>query len=225
MTKFITEILAEINKEPSKINLYKDNFTVKTLLEYSFDPEKVFLLPEGKPPFKPDAAPIGMSPSNLFQQIKKLYVFTRPDVSKLRLEQLFIQLLESIHPSEAELIIAVKDKELGKLYPNITKQLLIEVGILNAEMFQSTDSEPVVEGKGKNLVLNLSDTATTEESFGNKFPKTEEAPVPFVRSDLEKMTKEQIGNLGDEQGIQLDRRKKKKAMIDDFFNYIEDDGK
>jgi len=220
MTKYITEILEEINKSPSKIKSYVDNYAIKTLLEYAFDPDKKFLLPEGKPPYKPDAAPLGMSPGNLYQQIKKLYIFGRADVSKLRLEQLFIQMLESIHPTEAELMVAVKDKVLTDLYPNITKELLVEVGILNAEMFpQSTD-----DGKGQKLVLNLSDSVKTEESFGKPKTETKEvAPEVPTKEELEKLTKLEIDEIGKKFGVQLDRRKKKESMIEDFFNFATDD--
>lgn len=222
MTKFITEILDEINKDFSKINLYKDNYAITTLLEYAFDPSKVFVLPEGTPPYKKDAAPQGMSPGNVYQQIRKLYIYTRTDVSKLRLEQLFIQLLESIHPSEADVIVAVKDKKLTDKYPNITKSRLIEVGILSAEMFQP---EPTADGNGKALVINIDDTVAVKEFFGKVEPtETLENTVP-TREHLETLTKAQINELGKTHGVQLDSRKKKETMINDFFNFVEDDGK
>lgn len=130
MAKYITEILSEINDDPKKVEQYKGNAALKLLFEYAFDPEKKFVLPEGDPPFKPDAAPIGMSPANLYQELRKLYVFCRKDLTPVRRETLFIQLLENVHPSEAKLILAVKDQELTKLYPKLTHKFVHEAGFI-----------------------------------------------------------------------------------------------
>lgn len=131
MTKYIPEMLEEINADPKAIEKYKDNAALKLLFEYAFLPEKKFDLPEGDPPFKPDAAPIGMTPGNLFQEMRRLYVFTPERVlSKVRKEQLFIQLLENIHPSEAKVILAVKDQKLNSLYKNVTSDLAVQYGFI-----------------------------------------------------------------------------------------------
>ena len=163
MAKYITEILDELNKDPAKIALYKDNFTVKTVFQYAYNPELKFKLPEGTPPFKPDAAPIGMSPANFYQQVKKLYIFMREDITKVRREQLFIQLIEGLHPTEAAIVVAIKDQDLTPLYPNLTRQFAVDAGFvapLAEEVKQDSKSE------GKSLVLNLSDSTVTKESFG-----------------------------------------------------------
>ena len=74
MSKYVTEILHELNTEPNSARLYKDNSAIKFVFEYAYDPAKKMVLPEGDPPFKEDAAPIGMSPANLMMELKKLYV-------------------------------------------------------------------------------------------------------------------------------------------------------
>ena len=133
--KFIPEILEEINSDPAKIADYKDNAALKILFEYAFLPSKKMCLPEGEPPFKPDVAPIGMSPANLMMELKKLYVFTpERELNQVRRETLFIQLLENVHPSEAKLLLAVKDQTLSKLYKKITVNLLVDNGFLPEEM-------------------------------------------------------------------------------------------
>lgn len=133
--KFIPEMLEEINTDPSKIELYKDSSALKILFEYAFLPNKKMCLPEGDPPFKPDAAPIGMSPANLMMELKKLYVFTpERELNQVRREALFIQLLENVHPSEAKILLAVKDQALTKLYKKITVNLLVDNGFLPEEM-------------------------------------------------------------------------------------------
>jgi hypothetical protein len=130
MAKFITEMLDEINDDPKSIVKYKDNAALRVIFEYAFIPEKKFLLPEGDPPFKPDAAPIGMSPSNLMMELRRLYVFCRKDLTPLKREGLFISLLEGVHPSEAKLLLAVKDQSLPKLYKKITHKLVADVGFV-----------------------------------------------------------------------------------------------
>ena len=129
--KFIPEILTEINATPAKIVDYKDNSAIKIIFEYAFNPEKKFDLPDGDPPYKPDAAPIGMSPANLMMELRRLYIFTKEkELNKVRKEALFIQLLESLHPSEAKLLCAVKDQALPKLYKKITADFLVDNGFL-----------------------------------------------------------------------------------------------
>lgn len=130
MAKYITEILDEINSDPKKIEQYKGNAALRFIFEHGFIPEKKFVLPEGDPPYKKDAAPLGMSPANLYQEVRKLYVFCRADLTTVRRETLFIQLLENLHPSEAELILAIKDQRLTKKYPKITHKLVADAGFV-----------------------------------------------------------------------------------------------
>lgn len=130
MAKYITNILEEINNDPKKIENYKANSALRFIFEHAFLPEKKFVLPEGDPPYKKDAAPLGMSPANLYMEVKKLYVFCRADLKPIKRETLFVQLLENLHPSEAELILAIKDQNLAKLYPKITRKLVADAGFI-----------------------------------------------------------------------------------------------
>jgi hypothetical protein len=133
--KFIPEMLDEINKDPKTIESYIGNGALTLVFQYAFLPTKKFCLPEGAPPYKQDAAPIGMSSSNLMMELRRLYVFTpERELGKVRREQLFIQLLETLHPSEAALLIAIKDQTLDKLYKNIKVDLLIDNGFLPEEL-------------------------------------------------------------------------------------------
>jgi hypothetical protein len=129
-TRYITEILTEINDDPKLIEKYKGNAALRLIFEHAFLPEKKFALPDGEPPFKKDAAPMGMTPGNLYQEVRKLYIFCRTDLKQLRKETLFVQLLENIHPNEADLILHVKDQKLTKKYPKITHKLVAEAGFI-----------------------------------------------------------------------------------------------
>jgi hypothetical protein len=131
--KFIPDILEEINKDPKKINDYKNDAAMDLVFKYAFHPNGKMLLPEGDPPYRPDAAPIGMSPAVFRHEMTKLYVFCRKDLSNTKREQIFINLLESLHPSEAKVLLAIKDRALDKMYKKITKKLVTEAGFIPPE--------------------------------------------------------------------------------------------
>lgn len=183
MTPYITEILEKINNNPELLKTeYSKNYAISALMQYSFDRNLKFDLPEGEPPFKPDAAPLGMSPSNFYQQVKKLYVFTRKDISNVRREQLFIQFLEGLHPSEAKVCVAVKDQNLTSLYPNITGDLVAEAGLVKKEdIFRQPQTQTTQGSQGRQLVLNLSDTTVTKDLVGGKPPAEATAPTQVKR--------------------------------------------
>lgn len=128
----IIDILKQINEDPSKIENWKTYQPFKMFIEYAFLPEKKFELPEGIPPFKPDDAPLGLSPSNLLNEVRRFYIFTKerplPNIKK---EMIFTQMLESVHPQEAEILLMVKDQSLTTSYPNLQACLLKDHGILS----------------------------------------------------------------------------------------------
>jgi hypothetical protein len=131
MRKFIPEILEEINKNPAAIQDYKNNAALILLFQYAFLPEKKFDLPEGAPPYKRDSAPIGMSPIVFMTEFRRFYIFTKEkQLPKIRKEALFVQLLESIHPSEAEILLCIKDQNLNRLYSNITRDIIESAGFI-----------------------------------------------------------------------------------------------
>lgn len=117
--KFITEILQEVNDDLTKISKYP---YLKTVFSHAFLPEQKFILPEGTPPYTQDAAPQGLSMSNFFQEIRRLYIFTRADLTPLKREGLFISMLEGLHPSESEVLLLIKDQNLTSKYPNLTTE-------------------------------------------------------------------------------------------------------
>jgi Family of unknown function (DUF6433) len=130
MRKYVTEMLKDINEDPSKIELYKNDAALRIVLMHAFVPQKKFILPEGEPPYKPSPEPMGMNPTNLFNELRRMYVFCREDLKPIKRESLFISLLEGVHPEEAKMLIAVKDQTLHKLYPKINRKLLEKAGLL-----------------------------------------------------------------------------------------------
>jgi hypothetical protein len=133
-TTFLPEILEAVNNDPKLLGTkYRGNAALRIVFEYAFLPEKKFLLPEDEPPYRQDAAPIGMNPAILTQELRRFYIFLRKDLKPIKREALFISLLESVHPTEAKLIIAIKDQKLSKLYKKITRKLVEEAGFIAPE--------------------------------------------------------------------------------------------
>lgn len=118
MKKSIYNILKECSEPRSvkdRVELLRKNGmpVVQQILKYAFDPNIKFLLPEGKPPYKPNS--YVDQEGILFSEARKLYLFVEGGNNNLkpfRREMLFIQFIEGIDKNDAELICAVKDKKL-----------------------------------------------------------------------------------------------------------------
>lgn len=95
------------------------NFRVK------FDPLNLgeYSLKEGKPEkYNPDPlTPVGMGVSNLSYLQRKLYVLGEKVVTA-RKEELFLVMLESLHPDEASILLLAKDGTLKHRYPWLTEK-------------------------------------------------------------------------------------------------------
>ena len=66
--------------------------------------------------------------SSIRKEYQKLYNFVRggnDGLSSIRRETMFINLLQGLHPLEAEILILTKDKKLGDKY-KITKEIIAE---------------------------------------------------------------------------------------------------
>jgi hypothetical protein len=123
----ILKALTEAENHTSRVKILQDNesFTLKTILQGNFDDNVVLDLPEGAPPFRRDPAPAGLQMSRIDNSIKNLGYFVKgSSLPPIRKEMLFVQLLESIHPEDADIIIAMKDKKLTKLCPVLSLALV-----------------------------------------------------------------------------------------------------
>lgn len=118
----VYEMLEAINNDISNIIKYKDNSSIKLVLQNNFDSNLKWDLPETTPPYKVSVEPLNMAPSNLSLEVRKFYIFRRKDLKPMKREQLFIQMLERLDRTEQQILLALKDQSLTKLYPNITKE-------------------------------------------------------------------------------------------------------
>ncbi len=89
------------------------------VFELAYHPSYQWLIKEMPESYKvpTDMLP-GLSPQTLSTQIRKLYLFQKDHPSAVGLtdqkrEQLLLQLLESIEPREAEVVIGILSKNLG----------------------------------------------------------------------------------------------------------------
>lgn len=127
----IAEILSNANdiNDPKKRREYiinNDSVALRTILKYCYDPRIKFLLPKGKAPYKPSE--YEASQGMLYSEFRKLYLFVEGgnnNLTTMKREMLFINLLESLHPKDAELIENVKDKKLP--FKTITKSFVEKV--------------------------------------------------------------------------------------------------
>ena len=133
MKLLINEVLQKVSNaktKPEKVKLLKEYNTnaLRSILIANFDESIVSLLPPGEVPYTPNDAPEGTEHTVLEKEYRKLYLFFKGGSSTLKQskrEELFIQMLEGLSQGEAEVLILVKDKKLGKRW-KITKAVVSE---------------------------------------------------------------------------------------------------
>ena len=121
---FMSEILEVVHKQRSKakkvevLKHYRDD-ALTALLIWNFDPSVVSALPDGPVPYTPNQVPEGTDHTSLRREWKNLYHFIKggnDGLNGLRRESMFVQMLEGLHPREADLVCLVKDKRLTDKY-------------------------------------------------------------------------------------------------------------
>ena len=117
----ILELVSEQKTDAKKVAILKEYECdiIKSLLIWNFDDSVISLLPVGNVPYKPNENPLGTDHSSLRREQRSLYNFVKggnDQLSTIRRETIFIQMLEGLHPKEADIIIAIKDKNLEDMY-------------------------------------------------------------------------------------------------------------
>lgn len=132
-TPLISEILRKVNnaktkEEKKKILLENNSQTLRSLFIWNYDESVISMIPEGDVPYTPNPAPEGTDNVMLVNAGKKLHYFVKGGgaVSQLKREQMFVGMLETLHPDEAEVLCLVKDKKLQSKYTRISKALIQE---------------------------------------------------------------------------------------------------
>ena len=121
---FIHEVLELASKQRTKakkIEILEEysSDALKAILIWNFDQTVVSMIPEGTVPYNKNEVPVGTDHTSLRREWKNLYHFVKggnDKLSSMRRETMFIQMLEGLHPEEAEIICLVKDKALEEKY-------------------------------------------------------------------------------------------------------------
>ena len=130
---FAHEVLELVSKQRTKAKKIEilqeyESDALKSILIWNFDQTVVSMVPEGEVPFKKNEVPIGTDHTSLRREWKNLFHFIKggnDELSSLRRETMFIQMLEGLHPEEAKIICLVKDKNLTQKY-KLTRDLVAE---------------------------------------------------------------------------------------------------
>ena len=128
---FMSEILELASKQRSvakKVEVLQEYSTdaLKAILIWNFDETAVSMVPEGEVPYEKNDVPIGTDHTSLRKEWKNLYHFVQGGnntLSPIRRETMFIQMLEGLHPDEADILCLVKDGRLSEKY-KITKEVV-----------------------------------------------------------------------------------------------------
>lgn len=131
-TKQVFEIFEEFEMAKSRpkrkevLLKYSDCIAFKDVLRGTFDESLEFNLPKGRPPFaanRPESVP-----SSLLKQHKQFGYFVKgikgESIPDYKRENMFIRLLESVHPADAELVLSMVEKKSPVKF--LTKKLVQE---------------------------------------------------------------------------------------------------
>ena len=142
----ISEVLQRVSNaktKAKKVEILQEYKTpaLKKVLLCNFSKRISFCFPEGQTPFRPNESPKGVDHTLLINEQRMLDKFikktingvtyygcsgnVRPMMAQMKKENLWIQVLEGLHPEESEVLDLVKDKKLTTRY-KITKQNVID---------------------------------------------------------------------------------------------------
>ena len=125
MKLLISEVLQKAHSaktKAAKIAVLKENNSpaLRSILIINFDDSIVARVPLGEEvPYRPNDAPMGTEHTILEQETKKLYRFFKggdDTLSNMKIENMFLQMLEGLHESEAEVLVKAVNKTLHKKY-------------------------------------------------------------------------------------------------------------
>ena len=118
MKQYVFEVFEEINKKRNKedkIKILKENesWALKDIIRGSMDSTINWNLPVGAPPYT--AAPEHSHPANLLRENTKFKYFVKggqgDKLPKYKREQIFIGILEGVHPEDAKLVLSMINKQ------------------------------------------------------------------------------------------------------------------
>ena len=134
VTLLFSEVLDKVHKAKTKaekvaILIINDNSSLRMIIKVSFDPKIEWVIPQGEVPYKKNDAPIGTEHTVLQSEARKLWHFVKGadnDTTQPQKENMFIQMCEGLHETEAQLLCDAKDKKLHQVYKGLSKDVVRE---------------------------------------------------------------------------------------------------
>ena len=108
------EDFTKAKTKAEKIAVLRSNesWALKDILKGSLDPKVKWHLPEGAPPYQPSSHSEPMA--SILRENTKFRYFVKNNninISQIKREQIFIGILEAVHPKDAELVISMINKK------------------------------------------------------------------------------------------------------------------
>ena len=136
MTLYISELLNNVSNAKTRkqkkdiLEEHKNNNILKYVLQGTFDPSIKWKLPKKFPKYVPDDAPIGLNEISLFTVMPKTSIFVHGHpkgngLTETRIEELLIQILESMSKEESVIFEQMLKKNLK--VKGLTEKLVLEV--------------------------------------------------------------------------------------------------
>lgn len=124
---WILDFTSKLPNDEEKVKCLQanDNTAIRTVLKYAYDPNIKWALPEGDPPYKPCEYP--HQENMLYQEIRRLYLFLEggnPNLKQVKRESMFIEVLQSVDPEDAKLLLSIKDKKLP--YKGLNSKIVLK---------------------------------------------------------------------------------------------------
>ena len=145
-TPLLSEVLKKVHNaktKDKKIAILKENDSdsLRMVLKSSFDPNIEWVFPDGDVPYKKNEAAEGTEHTVLRKEARKLFRFIKGGDNTLpqfKKENLFIQMLEGLHSTEAQLIVDAKDKKLHQVYKGLSDNVVKEAFGWNDQYIKET---------------------------------------------------------------------------------------
>ena len=137
MEQYIYEVIekvaqAKTNEEKVKL-LHKNNsIGLRNILKITYDKSVKWLIPDNKPPYEPNDG--HNAPSNLLKKTQDLTLCVAPRGNQVKpydRESIFIGVLESIHPKDAEIMVdnVLKHKPFKGLTSKVVREAFPNLAI------------------------------------------------------------------------------------------------
>lgn len=124
---WILDFTSKLPNDEEKIKCLQANGVahIFDILRFAYDPKIKWLLPKGSPPYTPNEGK--NLEARLYSEIRKLYLFIEggnDNLHQIKRETLFISMLENVHPEDAKLLLAIKEKKLP--YKGLNSDLILK---------------------------------------------------------------------------------------------------